>query len=63
MPGLIAAALNGNPGGQSLFASQAIEIWPGEKAQVLHRDAGPSANAFRFPQSARRTSSSTRASR
>lgn len=41
MPALVAAALGGRPGTQSLFASQAIEIWPGEKAQALHRDAGP----------------------
>lgn len=41
MPALVSAALSGRAGTQSLFASQAIEIWPGEKAQVLHRDAGP----------------------
>ncbi len=36
---LLSAVLTGGPGSHSLFASQAIEIWPGEKAQVLHRDA------------------------
>lgn len=41
MTAFVSSALNGQPGSQSLFASQAIEIWPGEKAQILHRDAAP----------------------
>ena len=34
----VAAFLGGRPGSHSLFASQGIEIMPGEKAQELHRD-------------------------
>jgi ectoine hydroxylase-related dioxygenase (phytanoyl-CoA dioxygenase family) len=38
---IVAKVLGSRAGTQSLFASQAIEIWPGEKAQELHRDATP----------------------
>lgn len=41
MTEFVKGSLNGRAGHQSLFASQAIEIWPGEKAQVLHRDGAP----------------------
>lgn len=34
----VAAVLPGRIGSHSLFASQAIEIFPGEAAQMLHRD-------------------------
>ena len=34
----VAALLGGRPGNHSLFASQGIEIMPGEAAQELHRD-------------------------
>lgn len=34
----VAALLSGRVGTHSLFASQAIEIWPGETTQALHRD-------------------------
>lgn len=36
----VAAILPGRPGRHSLFASQAIDIHPGETAQALHRDGG-----------------------
>jgi ectoine hydroxylase-related dioxygenase (phytanoyl-CoA dioxygenase family) len=36
----VGAILPGRPGRHSLFASQAIDIYPGETAQALHRDGG-----------------------
>ncbi len=36
----VSAILGGRPGSHSLFSSQAIEIFPGEKPQELHRDGG-----------------------
>lgn len=36
----VAALVPGRPGTHSLFSTQAIEIHPGETAQVLHRDGG-----------------------
>jgi ectoine hydroxylase-related dioxygenase (phytanoyl-CoA dioxygenase family) len=36
----VALVVPGAPGSHSLFSSQAIEIFPGEKRQHLHRDGG-----------------------
>jgi ectoine hydroxylase-related dioxygenase (phytanoyl-CoA dioxygenase family) len=36
----VALILPGSVGSHSLFSSQAIEIFPGERAQYLHRDGG-----------------------
>lgn len=37
-PAYVAARLGGRPGSHTLFASQGIQIMPGEQAQELHRD-------------------------
>jgi ectoine hydroxylase-related dioxygenase (phytanoyl-CoA dioxygenase family) len=42
----IAEILPGRPGRHALFASQAIDIHPGETAQPLHRDGGTMAPAL-----------------
>lgn len=42
----IAEILPGRPGRHALFASQAIDIYPGETAQALHRDGGTLAPAL-----------------
>ena len=42
----VAAILPGRLGSHSMFSSQAIEIWPGEAAQPLHRDGGAYADAL-----------------
>lgn len=42
----VAQILPGRPGRHTLFASQAIDIYPGERAQALHRDGGTMAPAL-----------------
>lgn len=42
----VAAVLPGRVGSHMLFASQGIEIFPGETAQMLHRDGSPMAGTL-----------------
>lgn len=40
LPHYIASVMPGNAGTHTMYSSQAIEIYPGEKVQQLHRDGG-----------------------
>lgn len=46
LPEYLAATMPGPLGSHTMYSSQAIEIWPGEKEQALHRDGGGLMDVF-----------------